>query len=108
MIEWGRERWELLADDLKAVRDEALRKDATVSLPDDPNQVIMQEDEEEDDERKKAPWFTTKFDFVLDLIEVNKVVAPIRSSLESQIDAEKEGRPRITGAALKEIRYVPR
>ncbi|KAL7557795.1 hypothetical protein ACA910_003840 [Epithemia clementina (nom. ined.)] len=81
-----RPRWDDLESDLAKVRVLLLRKDATVNYS---SVTDTQDDASEVDlGRSKSPLFAGKFDTVVQLIQINKAIAPIRKKLEDQIDAK--------------------
>jgi hypothetical protein len=103
MVQWERDRWDILKQDLVDIKEYILRKDATVLLTGDADQAKAVEDDDEDAGRLMSHLFTKKLDMVLRAIEVNKAIAPVRVSLQEQIVDQREGKPQVTKAALKEL-----
>jgi hypothetical protein len=103
MVQWDRERWQILKQDFMNIRDYIVRKDATVLVTGDAVQAKAVEDDDDHADRAMSHLFTKRVDVVLRAIEVNRAIAPVRASLEKQIKDENEGKPQITKAALKEL-----
>jgi hypothetical protein len=103
MVQWDRDRWQILKQDLVDIRDYILRKDATVLVTGDAGQAKAVEDDDDHADRAMSHLFTKRLDVVVRIIEVNKAIAPARASLEKQIQDERDGKPQVTKAALKEL-----
>jgi hypothetical protein len=103
MVQWSRDRWQILKQDLVDIRDYIVRKDATVLVTGDAGQAKAMADDNDHADRAMSHLFTKRLDVVGRAIEVNKAIAPVRASLEKQIKDEKEGKPQVTKAALKEV-----
>jgi hypothetical protein len=103
MVKWDRDRWQFLKEDLVDIKGYIVRKDATALVTGDADQAKAMEDDEEDAGRWMSHLFTKRLDAVVRTIEVNKAIAPVRASLQKQIEDEKEGKPQVTKAALKEL-----
>jgi hypothetical protein len=103
MVKWDRERWELAREDLIDCSQHLLRKDATIELSGNQHEATLAEDDDEHDGRKLSHFFSNKLDTVLQIIDINMAIAPIRESLQEQMDEEKEGKPKIAKEVLKEL-----
>jgi hypothetical protein len=103
MVQWGRDRWQILKEDLVDIKGYIVRKDATVLVTGDGDQAKAVEDDDEDAGRWMSHLFTKRLDGVVRLIDMNKAIAPVRASLEKQIEDQREGKPQVTKAALKEL-----
>jgi hypothetical protein len=103
MVLWGRNRWQILKQDLVEIRDYIVRKDATALVTGDAGQAKAVEDDDDHADRAMSHLFTKRLDVVVRAIEVNKAIAPVRASLEKQIKDEREGKPQVTNADLKEL-----
>ncbi len=103
MVQWGRDRWQILKEDLVDIKGYIVRKDATVLVTGDADQAKAVEDDDEDAGRWMPNLFTKRLDGVVRLIDMNNAIAPVRASLEKQIEDQREGKPQVTKAALKEL-----
>jgi len=79
-----------------------LRQDAILWIQDasDEHGEIVQQ-------RESSSSFGKKLDILMDCIEINSAVAPIRSTLEEQIRKGKKGQFKVDKKSIAQVRYVP-
>ena len=84
---FNKARWETVQDDLKKVKKLLLRKDATINFTSGDDADEEGQGKQVDLGRAKSACFADKFQLVMDLISVNKMLGPIRKKLEDLIRA---------------------
>jgi hypothetical protein len=99
LAKWDVERWSDLQDDLEHIRDILLRQDAVLNLKDE----SMAENPEMDEERAEMASFGKKYQILIQCLEVNKAIAPIRWDLEEQILKKDEGQPELDKKKVAEV-----
>lgn len=88
LLKWDREHWQAFRDTLEAVRGELMRTDATLVWH---GGMDLQENPTMNDNLADSLSFTKKFKILLDCIDINKAIAPIRFAVDQQIKAGKMG-----------------
>ena len=88
LVQWNREHWQAFRDTFESVRGELLRNDAALVWM---GQDDLMENPSINEYLAETPAFQKKFHILLDCVDVNKAISPIREIIDQQIKMGKQG-----------------
>lgn len=100
LVKWDRAEWLTFQGTLEDVKAELLRSDANLVWEGEE----MVEHREHDPEREASTSFNKKYQVLVDCIEINRAIAPIRYEMDEQLRAGKLGSlAKIDKKAVQEV-----